>query len=38
MSDKEYLERLRQQLLQQLPPLVLRHKIKKSIACLPFSI
>lgn len=29
MSDQEYLERLRQQLLQQLPPLVLRHKIKK---------
>lgn len=31
MSDKEYLERLRQQLLQQLPPLVLRHKIKKHL-------
>jgi len=29
MSDKEYLERLRQQLTQQLPPLILRHKIKK---------
>lgn len=31
MSDKEYLERLRQQLTQQLPPLVLRHKIKKYV-------
>lgn len=31
MSDKECLERLRQQLTQQLPPLVLRHKLKKHV-------